>query len=273
MQTRTGRPLAPSCSTPTAADSGARTRLTRMGPGLEDCPSSALPRGETSVSVSGVILAAGTGTRFGGAESKVWALLGERSLLTHAIEAFVRSGEVDELVVVVRVGEEPRLAALPPVGLPPHVIAGGERRQDSARAGLAVATREYILVHDGARPLVSPDLIGRVLAAARRYGAAVPVLPVVDTLRYARAGLLRRDTVDREGLVQIQTPQGFRRDLLLNAYANAERQGLELPDDAAAVLALGHPVAAVPGDPRNLKITRPEDLTLAARFLGEPVPG
>lgn len=223
------------------------------------------------MSTSAVILAAGAGTRFGREGNKVWAALGGRPLLWHALEAFVRCGEVEEIVVVARPGEEPLAAALGRgLDRSVRVVAGGSRRQDSARAGLATANGEYVLVHDGARPLVSPDLIRRVIEAARRHGASAPVLPVADTVRYTDEGFLRPGAVGREGLVQIQTPQGFRRDLLLRAYAEAERQGLELPDDAAAVLAVGHPVAAVAGDAANLKVTRPEDLALAARLLASP---
>lgn len=225
-------------------------------------------RGRGDVTASAVILAAGAGTRFGGGENKVWALLAGRPVLAHVLGAFARSEVVDEIALVVRAGEEPRAAALvPEVGRPVRVVTGGERRQDSARAGIAVTRGEYVLVHDGARPLVTPDLIHRVLGAAQEHGAAVPVVSVPDTVRYARDGSLQPDAVEREGLVLIQTPQGFRRELLLAAYAAAERRGADLPDDAAAVFLLGHPVAAVPGHPANLKVTRPEDLVLAARLL------
>jgi len=224
------------------------------------------------VSASAVILAAGAGTRFGGAGNKVWALLAGQPLLWHGLAAFAACGAVDEIVIVIRSGDEERLASLPPVGLPLHRVVGGERRADSAWAGLSRAGGEYVLVHDGARPLVTPDLIQRVLAAARHHGAAVPILPVADTVRRARDQFLGSETLDRRDWVLIQTPQGFRRDLLLTAYAEAHHHGLDLPDDAAAVLSLGHPVATVPGDPANLKVTRPEDLTLAKRILAGSTP-
>jgi len=220
------------------------------------------------VDTSAVILAAGRGTRFGGERNKVWTLLTGRPLLWHALHAFVQCRAVGEIVVVARPGEGADVAVLArESSVPAVVVVGGERRQDSALAGIEAACGEYVLVHDGARPLVSQALTHRVRDATRRHGAVVPIVPIADTVRYAGEGFLKHDSVDREGLVQIQTPQGFRRDLLLNAYAEAERQGLELPDDAAAVLALGHPVATVPGDPANLKITRPEDLILAERIL------
>ncbi|HEU68644.1 MAG TPA: 2-C-methyl-D-erythritol 4-phosphate cytidylyltransferase [Candidatus Acetothermia bacterium] len=219
------------------------------------------------VVVSGVVLAAGRGTRFGGEGSKVWAPLAGRPLLAYALGAFARADVVDEIVVVARPGDEARAAAVARgIPLPTRVVAGGERRVDSARAGVAAARGELVLVHDGARPLASPDLIRRVLAAAQRHRAAVPTIPVSDTVRYAREGFLV-ETLDRSGLVLIQAPQGFRRELLVAGYAEAERRGLDLTDDAGAVLLLGHPVAAVPGDPANLKVTWPEDLALAKRLV------
>ncbi|GAB4304671.1 MAG: 2-C-methyl-D-erythritol 4-phosphate cytidylyltransferase [Candidatus Bipolaricaulota bacterium] len=222
------------------------------------------------VAVSGVILAAGRGTRFGGEESKVWALLAGRPLVVHTLGALAAANAVDEIVVVVRSGDEARAAAVARgLSLPTRVVVGGERRLDSARAGVTMAGGQLVLIHDGARPLASPDLVRRVLVAARRHGAAVPVVPISDTVRYAKEGFLA-ETLDRSGLVLIQTPQGFQRELLLAGYAEAERRGLDLPDDAAAVLLLGRAVAAVPGDPANLKITRPEDLILAERMLPTP---
>ena len=218
------------------------------------------------MNVSGVILAAGSGTRFGGPEAKVWVHLAGQPLLWHAINAFARSGGVNEIVVVVRNQDKSRVASLPPVSVPVHAVVGGERRADSSLAGISASRGEMVLVHDGARPLVTPDLIQRVLEATRLHGAAVPALPGADTVRYAANGWLVREAIARTGLVLVQTPQGFSRTVLVHAYAEASRQGLDLPDDAAAVLAVGHAVATVPGDPVNLKITLPEDLVLADRI-------
>jgi len=216
-----------------------------------------------------VILAAGRSERFRGRVNKVFVLLRGRPLLRWCVDAFIASGAVEELVVVARPGEEGQISALlSEVPLPVQVVLGGERRQDSARAGVEAARGEYVLVHDAARPLVSPELIRRVLKATEEFEAAVPVLSVVDTVRYVdERGFLRPDDVRRAGLVRIQTPQGFRRKLLLSALEHAERQGLPLTDDASAVLALGRRVAAVPGSPENLKITHPEDLKLAESLL------
>lgn len=178
---------------------------------------------------------------------------------------FLQVKGVEELVVVARSGAEFRAAAvLQDVDFPIRVVTGGRRRRDSSLAGVEAAEGEIVLIHDAARPLVSAELIGRVLAATERHGAAVPVLSVVDTLRYVEDGFLRPEVVPRAGLVAMQTPQGFRRDLLLPALRACDE---DLPDDAAALLSRGIPVAAVPGDPRNIKITYPEDLALASLLL------
>ncbi|MGY4707541.1 2-C-methyl-D-erythritol 4-phosphate cytidylyltransferase [Candidatus Bipolaricaulota sp. J31] len=217
---------------------------------------------------SGVILAAGRGERLGATINKALVELVGKPLLRWSAEAFLVSGAVTEIVVVARPGEEAAVErTLDGLGLPWKVVPGGERRQDSSLAGIRAATEEYVLIHDAARPLVKPDLIRRVLEAAVRHGAAVPVIPVRDTLRYAADGLLRAEGPERTGLCAIQTPQGFGRELILAALEDASQRGLVLTDDAGAVLVQGGRVAAVPGDIGNLKITYPEDLELARAIL------
>jgi len=215
------------------------------------------------VKATGIILAAGRGERFG--QDKVFLELLGVPVLLYSVRAFLQVKGVEELVVVARSGAEFRAAAvLQDVDFPIRVVTGGRRRRDSSLAGVEAAEGEIVLIHDVARPLVSAELIGRVLAATERHGAAVPVVSVVDTLRYVEDGFLRPEVVPRAGLVAMQTPQGFRRDLLLPALRACDE---DLPDDAAALLSRGIPVAAVPGDPRNIKITYPEDLALASLLL------
>lgn len=211
---------------------------------------------------SGIILAAGRGERFGG--PKVFAELGGAPVLLHSVRAFLASEAIEELIVVAQPGAEAKVAALiGGLSFPIRVVTGGKRRRDSSLAGVEEARSEYVLIHDAARPLVTPALIRRVLLAAQEHGAAVPVVPVVDTLRYAENGFLLGRGVLRAGLFAMQTPQAFRRDLLLPALRETDE---ELPDDAEALLRRGVPVATVPGDPKNLKITYPEDLLLLARL-------
>ena len=212
---------------------------------------------------SGIILAAGRSERFG--EDKIFAELQGLPVFLHSVRAFLAAEVVEEIVVVARPGTEFRVAMLlQDLDFPIRVVTGGQRRRDSSLAGVEAACGEFVLIHDAARPLVSPELIKRVLASAEAHGAAVPVLPMVDTLRYVENGFLKPEVLPRAGLVAMQTPQGFRRDLLLPALKECDE---DLPDDAAALLSRGIPVAVVPGDRRNLKLTYPEDLALAQLFL------
>jgi 2-C-methyl-D-erythritol 4-phosphate cytidylyltransferase len=148
-------------------------------------------------------------------------------------------------------------------------VRGGERRQDSVWQGfrlLDAAAPEVILVHDGARPLVGPELVSRVIAAARADGAAVPVLAIEDTVKDVREGRVA-GTVDRTFLARAQTPQGFRFEVLKKALEAARRDRFYGTDEAALAERLGIPVTAVAGDPRNVKITTPVDMNIAEALL------
>lgn len=206
----------------------------------------------------------------GSAGSKVWAELQGRPVLWHSVRALAQVPGMAEIIVVGAPGEQERVSiALRECVCTVHWVVGGARRQDSALAGLRAARGAYVLMHDAARPLAGAELAVRVLSAARVHGAAVPAVPVVDTLRYVSdAARLIGAGPDRIGLVHIQTPQGFAREPLLAAYQAAKETGGELTDDAAAVLAAGGQVAMVAGARANLKITQPEDLELARRLLG-----
>jgi 2-C-methyl-D-erythritol 4-phosphate cytidylyltransferase len=218
-----------------------------------------------------VVPAAGSGSRFGGA--KLWAELGGQPVLAWVLRALgdPASG-LSELVVVADPRDHRRIAELsselaPRLGC--RCVPGGARRQESVSNGIGVTAREWVLVHDGARPAVTPELLARVLGAAQRVGAASAYVPVVDSTARVVAG--RLDAILPRGeLGAIQTPQAFRRDLLLRAHQAAAAAGLEADDDAALVLALGEPVAAVPGDPSNLKVTRTQDLLALRTWLGAP---
>jgi 2-C-methyl-D-erythritol 4-phosphate cytidylyltransferase len=183
--------------------------------------------------------------------------------LSYALQAFAASSLIDQVVLVVAVEEEGSAYSLVE-GLSKEVkiVHGGRRRQDSAFAGIQAAAGEIVLIHDAARPFPSLPLIHRVIRGAQEYGACVPVIPVVDTLRYrGENGLLLPTTVDRERLLQIQTPQGFQRSVLDRCL----RETLTIPcsDDAAAVLTCGVPVWTVAGELTNMKVTTKEDLRVA----------
>ncbi len=213
--------------------------------------------------VTAVILAAGRGRRMGGDDNKTFLPIAGQPLLEHTIRAFAASPRIDEIVLVVAPNEEEdRVRGILPTA-PPTVslIPGGDVRRDSSIAGVEAASGEIVLIHDGARPFPSLELIDRVIRGAVEHDACVPVLPLADTVRpIADDGLLGVDRIDRRGLARIQTPQGFKASLIRRALPFSSP---EVPDDAAAVLALGEKVWGVPGEPTNLKVTVPEDLPLA----------
>jgi 2-C-methyl-D-erythritol 4-phosphate cytidylyltransferase len=194
--------------------------------------------------------------------------LGGRTVLRWTLDA-LGGAPLEGIVVAVpaedveawrrRLRRCPRLAA---------VVAGGGERQDSVAAGLAAVppAAGVVLVHDGVRPCVTAALVERVLAAAREHGAAVAAWPVAETLKRGADGWVA-ETVDRRGLWAVQTPQAFRADLLREAHRRAAAERHLATDDAGLVEWLGARVRLVPGEPDNLKITRPEDLALAARLL------
>jgi 2-C-methyl-D-erythritol 4-phosphate cytidylyltransferase / 2-C-methyl-D-erythritol 2,4-cyclodiphosphate synthase len=208
-----------------------------------------------------VIVAAGASRRMQGTDKLEADLLG-RPLLAWTVDAVRAARSVRRLVLVVareRVEEAHRWEWLPDGT---DVVAGAAQRADSVASGVRASDAEVVLVHDGARPLVSTALVDAVAAAAAEHGAAVPVVPVADSLRRVDGDERLAATVDRDGLVAAQTPQGAHRTLLLDALAAADG-GATYTDEAALLLARGVPVATVPGDAANLKVTRPGDLDLA----------
>lgn len=222
-----------------------------------------------------LIVAGGTGERFGGPVPKQYRLLAGMPVLRHTATRLLAHPAIDRVRVVVHPAHAPWAAqALDglPVGEP---IPGGATRQDSVRNGLeALAGAEspptLVLIHDAARPLIDPGTVDRVIAALADHPGAVPGLPVADTLRRAGPDGQSAGTVDRAGLWRAQTPQGFRFAPILAAHR--AQAGRALTDDAAVAEAAGLTVALVPGHGDLLKITTEEDLTLAARLLGGAAP-
>jgi 2-C-methyl-D-erythritol 4-phosphate cytidylyltransferase/2-C-methyl-D-erythritol 2,4-cyclodiphosphate synthase len=211
-----------------------------------------------------IVVAAGSSTRMGGPD-KLVAQIGGRPLLAWTLDALARSTSVARIVVVTAAAKIPEIAGA--AWLPDRVsavVAGGARRQESVAAGAAALAdgpqHGVILVHDGARPLVSAELVDAVARAAAVHGAAIPVLLVVDTLKRVEDGRIV-GTVERSGLVAAQTPQGVRRDVLVAAYAAFPPDGPETWSDEAALLeACRIQVHAIPGESANLKVTLPVDL-------------
>lgn len=225
------------------------------------------------MSVVVLIPAAGTGSRMRAAVNKQYLTLGDRPLLAHTLSLFDRHPAVDRIHVIVPVDETDycrrEVVERYAFGKVHSVVAGGAERQDSVRNGLAAcaaAEDDIVLIHDGARPLLAPALIDRVVATATRIGGVVVGVPVKDTIKEVEGGLVC-GTPDRRRLWQAQTPQAFRFALIRDAHERAWREGFRGTDDAALVERLGLPVAMVEGDYRNIKITTPEDLVLARAFL------
>jgi 2-C-methyl-D-erythritol 4-phosphate cytidylyltransferase/2-C-methyl-D-erythritol 2,4-cyclodiphosphate synthase len=209
-----------------------------------------------------VVVAAGTGSRMAGTD-KLLADVGGRPVLRWALDSLAAAPSVRGIVVVAAPDRVPALSALPwLLALGARVVPGGQRRQDSVAAGVRATDAEVVLVHDGARPFVSASVVEAVASAAREHGAAIPVLPVVDSLKRVEAGAVVATTA-RQGLFRAQTPQGARRDVLLAATDALAAGPEEFGDEAELLARYGVAVTTVPGDPANLKLTVPADLDLA----------
>ena len=227
-----------------------------------------------------IVPAAGRGRRFGAGINKVFCELGGQAILAHTLRS-LQSGAplgVVEVVVALGPGEAslfehlvaPQLESTPPVRL---VVGGRDRQESVYRALQAAAAADWILVHDGARPLLSRALLERCLAGARRWGCVVAALPVAETIKEVDASGVVQRTLPREPLYAVQTPQVFPKDLLLAAHERARAEGFTATDDAALVERLGYDVRIVPGEVRNIKITRADDLQVASAWLEKDAVG
>ncbi len=221
---------------------------------------------------TGVVVAAGKSSRFGSPVPKQFHDLAGRTVLERAVRALADRPGVAGVVVVLAPHDISGPHAVMASGWPGvlEVVAGGESRAESVARGLrAVGSSPFVLVHDGARPLVSGRLVDDVMAATRLHGAAVPLMPIADTVKAVDASGAVAKTVDRSSLRLSQTPQGARTDWLLQAMAQARKAGISVTDEAAALELAGRKVAAVPGEARNRKITSIEDLEDARELLRE----
>jgi 2-C-methyl-D-erythritol 4-phosphate cytidylyltransferase/2-C-methyl-D-erythritol 2,4-cyclodiphosphate synthase len=216
-----------------------------------------------------VLVAAGSGDRLGTSMPKAFVLVGDRPILRIAAETAAACGEVGSLVVVAPAGEEDRARdAIAGLDLPASVVAGGPTRHDSVRAGLAAVPEAAaaVLIHDAARPFASPSLFGRVLAGLGVARGVVPAVPVPDTVKRVREGVVI-GTEDREELRLAQTPQAFDPEALRDAHRRAEQAARTFTDDAAALEWAGYRVRVVDGEPANVKITTREDLERARAMV------
>lgn len=227
-----------------------------------------------------IVAAGGSGSRLGASRPKQFLELAGKPLLVHTVARFVDSPEVDRIVLVLPREDFEEHVQLMKRWFPPdlQMVPGGETRQDSVWSGVSTIPPEfegYVLVHDGARPLVSQLVIRDVVAAARRFGGAIAGLPVSETLKEVSSpdGSDASDspivvaTVDRRRYYHAQTPQCFHHRILRTALERARSSGFQGTDEAQLVERLGESVRVVPGSVRNIKITTRDHLTLAEHYL------
>lgn len=223
--------------------------------------------------ITAVIPAAGQGKRMGNGFNKQFMTLRGMPIIAHTLRVFMAAGEVDDIILVCASGEEeyyrteilPRYSLIKPVA----IVTGGKERQDSVFCGLAAAAGdcEHILIHDGARPLVTGDIITRTVREVQRSSAVTVGIPVKDTIKKTDHQGIITETLLRDNLWHIQTPQAFSAELIMRAHGQARADGFTGTDDAALVERLGFPVKVITGSYENIKITTPEDIAVAETIL------
>ena len=217
-----------------------------------------------------VIVAAGTASRMGGID-KVMAQLKGEAMIVHTTRAFQESDVIREIVIVTRPDLQQEITDLcRGFDKVKAVVAGGSTRPESVENGLSALSDNVKLaaIQDGARPLVSWQVIDRTVRAANTYGAAAPAVPVKDTVMVVRGGVVAA-TPDRSRLQAVQTPQVFDYDLLRGALKKAKKENAEITDDCSAAERMGMTVKIVEGDERNIKVTTPMDLKIAEILMEE----
>ena len=222
--------------------------------------------------VTAVIVAAGKSERMGGGTDKAFLSLGSKPVVAWSLLAYEKNTDIDKIILVVRKDQLTAAKAVARMfGISKlfKIVPGGARRQDSVQAGLKevdVDTR-IVVVHDGARPCVSQDVISDVIKSARRGAASVSGCKIRDTVKIVEKGCTVSSTVDRAKHWVVQTPQAFPCSMLRKAYAAVEAKKMEVFDDSQAVEIAGETVKICETDKPNIKITTPEDLQVAAAIL------
>lgn len=218
--------------------------------------------------VSAVIVAGGKGKRMGADQNKVFLKLLGREIILRTVDAFVACPEIDEIVVVTAKDDMEKMRTVMASAKHKVIICeGGKERSDSVMAGLVHASGDVVLVHDGARACVRGDIISAVVRDTKEYGAAATGVFVKDTLKAVNESGDIVATVDRARTVQIQTPQGFMREELIDLSKRAKADGLEPTDDARVFEEYGKRVHLTVGSYDNIKITTPEDLAVGEMIL------
>lgn len=224
-------------------------------------------------SVVAVVPAAGLGTRMGGNTPKQYLTIGNLPLLVYSLQVFQQLGEIGEVILSVPAADREYCwrKIVQPFGLEKvtKVVAGGARRQDSVRNGLAAISGrpDGVLVHDGVRPFINQVMVRKVIDCAGKTGAAVVAMPIHDTVKRVDPSGIIQETLKREELWQIQTPQVFRYDWLVEAHQQAQEHQWDVTDDAALIERMGYTVSVVEGSCFNIKVTKPDDLVFGKAIL------
>lgn len=220
-----------------------------------------------------VIVAAGSSSRMGGSGSKVLEDLGGKPVLLYSFQTLAQCPWIGELCVVCRVEDQERIEAMlaGKTEKPVMVVPGGKERQDSVLAGVSALSpeRAYLLIHDGARPFVTSEMVDAVCRDAVAYGAATAAVPSKDTCKLSDGQGFVESTPSRARLMAVQTPQAFEREMYLYAARKAQGAGVSYTDDCQLIEAAGGRVRFTPGDYRNIKLTTPEDRMVARAYLGQ----
>lgn len=223
--------------------------------------------------VAAIIVAGGSGKRMGMNIKKQFIELDKKPILAHTIEAFNKCRVIDEIIVVVGKEDKEKVKAEIINRYGYHkvtqIVEGGAERQDSVYNGLMAVKDgiQYVMIHDGARPFISEEIVEKSLSMTKEKQATVVAVPVKDTIKVVNEECEVEDTPMRSTLWSVQTPQSFKKELLIEAYAYAKERNLTVTDDSMLVEAYGKKVYVVEGDYNNIKITTPEDLVLGQAIL------
>lgn len=218
-----------------------------------------------------IIPAAGMGKRIGGSTKKQFLVLGDKPIIIYPLEVFESIPEIKSIQLVLQTGDiefgQKALESFPFTKV--NIVSGGKERQDSVYNGIRHITSpsDIILIHDGVRPFISTELINNIITASKEYGAVVPAIPERDTIREVDSNYYIVKDLDRQKVWRIQTPQAFRRDIILKSIEQAMADNYYATDDATLVAKYHYPVKVIRGSELNIKITYPEDILLGESIL------
>lgn len=216
-----------------------------------------------------IIPAAGQGSRMQKKEKKQFLLLHGKPILAHTLDLFVNHPHIEQILLMGSKEDMDSYQKLVEEYVDPErveIISGGETRSDTVWRGLQVLKTEYVLIHDGARPLLPLSLLNRIIEEMERWDVVTPALPILDTVKTVSQGLIT-GTIPREGLRVVQTPQAFCFDIIYKAYSKRMREGFRGTDDISFLEGMNYAIRFIPGSQENIKITIPEDLLWGEMIL------